>query len=440
MTGLPSTRGQQFQDCSAAYRLFSQDRLETGNLFTGVRRAVLDCLPAQQPLCRALDDSVFRKTGPKIHGVAWRRDPLSPPFQVNLIRAQRFLQFSAAVPVAQGVRSIRMVPVDFLHAPTPPKPAKNASEQDLNLYHQARRNASLGKQAIARLEAIHRSLPLCDGARRKLRLPVDGGYTNQTVLKHLPADTTLIGRIRKDAKLYYPVATPTEGRGRRRRYGELAPTPEQLQKDDTVAWETVTAFAAGAGHQCRVKTLSGLLWRTAGADRGLKLAVIAPLHYRPRKGSRLLYRKPAYLICTDCTLTAGQIVQNYVWRWDIEVNFHEEKSILGVGRAQVRNPTATQAVPALLIAAYAMLPLAAIRSGSGARTESILPPPKWSARKTPLRTSTRQMPHELQAGVWGRGLGLTQRNFSGFVTQMSSRQKPEKFLPSLPDALLYCNA
>ncbi|MEK7407766.1 MAG: hypothetical protein AAB225_22050 [Acidobacteriota bacterium] len=198
-------------------------------------------------------------------------------------------------------------------------------------------------------------------------------------------------------------------------------------------------FAAGAEHQCRVKTVTGLLWRTAGVEQLLKLVVIAPLHYRPREGSRLLYRRPAYLICTDPTLDTQQIVQNYVWRWEIEVNFHEEKSLLGVGQAQVRKPAATQAVPALLIAAYAMLLLAAIGSGVGSPAASLLPPPKWSARKSPIRTSTQRLIHELQAEVWGRGLGLRQGNFSGFMTRQPLNQKPEKILPSLPDALLYCN-
>lgn len=440
MTGLLSTCGLQFQDWSAPYRLFSQDRLDTENLFTGVRRAVLNSLPDQAPLCLALDDSVFRKAGAKIHGVAWRRDPLSPPFQVNLIRAQRFLQFSAAVPVAEHAQAIRMVPVDFLHSPTPPKPGRNASALELKLYGEARRQASLGRQAVARLEAIQDSLPpLGGGAARPVRLLVDGGYTNQTVLKHLPPHTTLIGRIRKDAKLYYPAATPPGRRGRRRRYGELAWTPEQLRQDNAVAWETVTLFAAGAEHLCRVKTVTGLLWRTAGLGQPLKLVVIAPLHYRPRQRSRLLYRRPAYLICTDPTLDTQQIVQNYVWRWEIEVNFEEEKSLLGVGQAQVRKPAATQAVPALLIAAYAVLLLAAIGRGVGSPAASLLPPPKWSARRSPIRTSTQRLIHELRAEVWGRGLGLRQGNFSGFMTPQPLNQKPEKILPSLPDALLYCN-
>ena len=442
MTGLLSTCGLQFQDWSAAYRLFSQERISTEDLFSSVRRSVVQLLPESTPLCLALDDSLFRKCGEKTHGVAWRRDPLGPKFQTNFIRAQRFLQFSAAVPTSEHPQAIRMVPVDFLHSPTPPKPRKQATADELDHYRQARHKANLGTQAIERLQAIHGSLPpSTDGQSRSVRLLVDGHYTNRTVLKRLPPHTTLIGRVRKDAQLHYP-ATDAERRqtGRRLLYGALAPTPEQLRQDETAAWETVSVLAAGQQHQCRVKTLSGLLWRTAGASLPLKLVVIAPLHYRLRANSKLLYRQPAYLLCTDPTLDTQQIVQNYVWRWDIEVNFHEEKSLLGFGQAQVRTPSSTQHLPALLIASYALLLLAAIRTASRSAPPTLLPPPKWSARAKPIRTSTQRILHQLQAEVWGRGLGIHSNTFSGFSTPHPPPQKAQNLLPSLADALLYCNA
>lgn len=422
--------------------MFSKSRVSTENLFDGVRRSIAQQLSERAPLCLALDDSLFRKTGAKTHGVAWRRDPLGPKFQVNFVRAQRFLQFSAAVPSPEHAQAIRMVPVDFLHCPTPPKPARQAPPEQLASYRQQCRQTNLGTLAIERLKTMHASLPPdSNGQPREVRLLVDGHYTNRTVLRALPPATTLIGRLRKDAKLCYPAALRPDAKlGRRAVYGASAPTPEQLRADEAVAWETVPVFAAGVQHQCRVKTLTGLLWRTSGAQRPLKLVVIAPLHYRLRAGSKLLYRQPAFLLCTDPDLDTQQIVQNYVWRWDIEVNFHEEKSLLGIGQAQVRTPASTQHVPALLIAAYAMLLLASIRSRSQAQPPALLPRPKWCARSQPLRISTQRIVHQLQAEVWGRGLGLPPRSFSGFPSPRHLNQKPQKLLPSLADAVLYCNA
>ena len=59
--------------------------------------------------------------------------------------------------------------------------------------------------------------------------------------------------------------------------------------------------------------------------------------HRLRKGSKLLYRKPAYLICTDPDMPLEEVLQYYIWRWDIEVNHRDEKQIIGVGQAQVRS-------------------------------------------------------------------------------------------------------
>jgi hypothetical protein len=63
------------------------------------------------------------------------------------------------------------------------------------------------------------------GAKRHLLVSVDGSYTNTEVFKHLPERTTIVGRIRKDAKLYRP-AGRQPATGRRRVYGQQLPTPE----------------------------------------------------------------------------------------------------------------------------------------------------------------------------------------------------------------------
>ncbi len=49
----------------------------------------------------------------------------------------------------------------------------------------------------------------------------------------------------------------------------------------------------------------------------LSVVVIRPKGFRPRKGARKSYTQPAYLICTDPTLPIEDILQEYVWRWDI---------------------------------------------------------------------------------------------------------------------------
>lgn len=435
MTGLLTTCGQQFHDWSADYRLFARHRLPTKSIFGVIRRAVLQLIPSQAPLCVALDDSLLRKTGIRIPGVGWRRDPLGPPFQTNLVRAQRILQLSADVPLPGG--NHRMIPIAFQHAPTPVKPRAKASQKEKDAYRTAARSARLSYVASQQIASLRQSLNAEPAAAdRPLHLFVDGGYTNRTVLKALPANTVLIGRIRKDAKLYSlpssPQASPT--RGRPRHYGDPAPTPEQVRVDDS-PWQTVSISLSGQTHQMRVKVRRNLLWRTAGLTLTLQLIVIAPLGYRLRKGSKMLYREPAFLICTQPDMDLLSVLQGYVRRWDIEVNFREEKTLLGVGQAQVRNPHSVEDVPALQVASYSMLLLSMSQASAASTAADSLPPPKWAANQPRPRQSTQQGISQLRGEVWGQALGLM--NFSDLAFTAPPSAIPEKLLTHLPSALLY---
>lgn len=146
------------------------------------------------------------------------------------------------------------------------------------------------------------------------------------------AQSLLIGRIRKDAKLYEVPQNEPIRRGRKKFYGKPLPTPEELRQDDNIPWQKVEAFAAGKRHVFDVKTITPVCWRGSG-PRDIRIVIIRPLAYRPSKGAKLMYRNPAYLICSDTQLSLDRLLQAYLWRWEIEVNFRDEKTILGVGEA-----------------------------------------------------------------------------------------------------------
>jgi hypothetical protein len=436
VTGLLTTCGAQFRDWTSSYRLFSHDRLPAAALFGVARRAVVEALPPQAPVRACLDDSLLRRSGRHTPGVAWRRDPLGPHFQTKFVRAQRFLQTSLVLSTADG--SCRLIPVAFGHAPTPAKPGKKASPAQQQAYRAQARAARLSQRAREQIGELRAALDADPAAAaRHLLVAFDGGYTNGPVLKHLPPRTTAIGRLRQDAHLLCRPAPATQkARGRRLRYGAPAPTPEQVRTDDS-PWETLTLRHNDIAHPLRYKRRTGLMWRAAGAHQVLQLLVIAPLAYRLRQGSKLLYRQPAFLICTDPQLDPQTIIQTYVARWDMEVNFREEKTLLGVGQAQVRDPRAVESAPALGVAAYALLLLATQRAFADSR-QALLPRPKWIRPSPHTRISTQQAIHQLRAEVWGRGLGLD--NFSGFASTPPTATKPEKSLFPLASAVCYANA
>jgi len=438
VTGLLCTAGRQFHDWSADYRLFSKCRFDQGALFGVIRKGVLDEISPHQPLVVAIDDSIMRKTGRRTPGVAWRRDPLGPPFHVNFINAQRILQISAAVPKnPPGPGPARMIPVDFIHAPTPKRPRKTAAPSLWEEYRQKKREHNISLKGAHRLQHLRNELDNNDNqSQRPLWALADGRFANRNFLKNLPERTTAIVRARADAKLYHPPAPkPTRSAGRKRLYGEREKTPEEILKDQSIPYQRVEAFAAGKLHQFKVKTLAPLLWRTAGAQTPLRLIVIAPLGYRLRKKGRLLYRKPAYLLCTDPALSLEQIIQAYVWRWDIEVNFRDEKQLVGVGEAQVRSKASVQNAPALAVAAYAMLLLAAHQAFGYDTVPHVIPPPKWRTASPKPRASTLDLIRHLRAELWGAA--LDKHNCNGFMNSMTEDLKPEKFKPQLHSAVLY---
>lgn len=104
------------------------------------------------------------------------------------------------------------------------------------------------------------------------------------------------------------------------------------------------------------------------------------------------------------------------------MNFRDEKTLLGVGQAQVRAESSVESAPALTVA---LLPLSAQRA-FGNSAEGLLPQPKWAASSKGPRTSTQQLIHQVRAEVWGRGLGID--SFSGFAPNLPTA-------PSLRNAL-----
>ena len=436
VTSLITTSGRQLEDWTADYRLFSMGRFDPEGLFDGVRNAILDDLGPDQPLVVAMDDTISRKKGRKVPGTSWRRDPLSPPFHPNFVWGRRFIQLSAFMPPRRDDAPGRAIPVDFVHAPTPCKPRAGAGSDAWTRFRHASRAQSLSRQGVARIQRLREKMTR-DGAHdRPLLVAVDGSYTNGTVLKNLPGQTTIVGRIRRDARLH-PRPTPEEmkGRGRTRRYGLSVVTPEGVRQDQEIEWQTAPIYAAGKIHEMRYKTVGPLLWRSAGADLPLRLIVIAPLAYRLSKKSKILYRYPAFLICTDPDLSVESVLKAYVSRWDIEVNFRDEKQLIGFDEAQVRTPNSARNAPALAVAAYALLLLAASRAFGVNGLPSAIPPPKWRNPRAKPRASTADLMNHLRFELWGKAIAAT--NFSHFVNHSTPPTTREKHLPNLATTLFY---
>jgi hypothetical protein len=421
--------GRQFQDWSADYRLFSRSPWDPHALFDPVFDHLSSLLPAGAPVVAALDDTLCRKTGRHIPGVSTARDPQSLPFHVNLCRGLRFVQASVLVHSAQAPGPARALPVRFEPAPPAAKPKKDAPEPEWEQYRQEKKRRALTQVGVDTLTALRQEMDRRPELRDRLLLGSgDGSYTNGSVLKRLPPRTTFIGRIRRDAKLCWPlpVAPGQAGPGRPRRYGPAAPTPEEILKDPTLPELQVRVFAAGQERDIPVKVIARVYWRSRGSAMPLQLVLIKPLGYRLRKGSKLLYRQPAFLICTDPKLEIGVLLQAYIDRWEIECNHRDEKSLLGVAQGQVWSPQAVPRLPQFQVAAYSLLLLASLLASGFQRTKDYLPLPLW--RRQSIRPSLLDLLNLLRDQLFARSLAAPRAaNFEHFTSPLPPAAKAPKF-------------
>jgi len=385
---------QTQEDWSGDYRLFSQAHWQTPASFVPVfRKAVQIHGGAEKRVYVGQDDTLARKRGRKIPGVSYMRDPLGPAFQVNLVLGQRFVQTSVLLEPSAQEHPWRAIPVQFTHAPTPKIP-RTASEEEVAAIKKIRKQRRLSVVALNQLQFCRQQLDqMPQGSKTVLTSVVDGGYANSTYFCGLPANTEVLARFRKDAKLREYL--PLEKRQGARKYGPPLPTPLETLQDPLMPWNEVPLFIAGQMRTLKYKEQLNVCWPRGAKTRPLRLILIKAAGYRLFTGGKLLYREPAFLITTDLTTPAVDLIAAYLARWEIEVNFRDEKTVLGVGQAQVRSPLSVERAPAFLVLCYAMLLLCCLELFDDRRGAAFDALPAWRNKK-PLRPSTLDLIHLLQ--------------------------------------------
>lgn len=366
------TKGGQHRSWSGEYFLYSRSPWDAQQLFIPIWQQALTYCPG--PLLGvAVDDTRLRKTGRCIPQASYHRDPLSPPFHVNLMLGLRFLQASLLLPLHRRADTdARALPIRFESVPVVKKPGQRADEQARQYYQQERKRNNLSCHFVTMMNTL---VDLCRqtvGSEKTLVLAGDGSFCNRTVLTGVPQGAHLIARTRKDAVLCFPAPPDSQ-----RFYGKEKFTPEQVRHNEAIAWKTARIFYGGQWRQIRYKEVQKVLWQRGGRRRLLRLFVIAATPYRKRKSARLYYRQPAYLLTTLIEGYTEPLLQIYFDRWQIEVNHREEKDTLGVGQAQLWNPRSVPKQPAFAVACYSALLLASLQAFGPQRSAVYAPLPKW---------------------------------------------------------------
>ncbi len=364
--------GRAQQDWSADYKFYSRSRWQEQRLFDGVSEEYLSRFP-QRPVVLAIDDTRVGKSGKKIPGANWQRDPLSPPFQVNMIWGLRFVQASLLFPHhCEGEFSARAYPVGFKHVPVVKKPGMRASDEQREEYRRLRKTTNLSTESLNWIRDYRNRLDNLNAADRVLRVVGDASFCNRTFYKSPLDRITLLTRCRKDARLCFPAP-----RVSRRQYALEIFTPEDVLNSPRAQYLWCKIWLGQRRRRIRYKLVESVLWRRGAGTRKLRLIVIAPLPYKMSRNASINYRQPGYLLTTDICGPIRDLIQSYFDRWQIEVNHRDEKTILSVGHAQVWSPASVSRQPALTVASYSMLLLAGLRCFGPGRSSSCPALPKW---------------------------------------------------------------
>ena len=201
LTRIIWTNGGQDQSWSADYFLHSRCQWEPQQLFRPILQRALDYCP-QRLVGVALDDTRLRKTGRCIPQAFYQRDPLSPPFHVNLVLGLRFLQASLLVPLHHTASvGTRALPVRFQEVSRVKRPGKKSTEEMQKQYREAVKQQNLSRSFVEMGKQLRMELDQAGGRHKVLVLAGDGSFCNRTCFGDIPERSVLLVRARKDSKL-----------------------------------------------------------------------------------------------------------------------------------------------------------------------------------------------------------------------------------------------
>jgi hypothetical protein len=341
-----------------AHRFFAAARWDPGELGLAVARlAVLLLVPPVAGLRVAADDTVFRRSGRKVHGAGWQHDGSSPARDkasygccfvvVALLVRLPFCSREVALPVLARLRL----------------PGR---------YRASRRRAdpALGPGTVEIAADLVTRLALAFPGR-PVHVVADAAY-HGPALRDLPPSVTWTCRAPRNAVLYGLAPRRTGRRGRPRTRGERLGTPADVAAAAT--WHAVTAATyRGRRHATETAEVT-CLWYGSWHARPVRLV----LARRPGTAGYDLA-----LVTTDLHAPPAALLNRYAARWAIEQAFADARNVLGAGEARNRTPRAVaRTVPFALITSTIIVTWYAARGHDPADVTSRRHDQPWYTAKT----------------------------------------------------------
>ena len=286
---------------SSFHRVFSKASwsLEQVGLYT--LELAFQLLPSQV-IFLCVDDTIAAKRGLKVYGVGMHRDNRLSSRKKNVTRwSHRWIVLSVLIRFPCLPEKVIALPFLFRLSLN-----QKASEKHQKTYR------TKTEIALEMVRKVAKRYP-----NKNFHLLGDSDYSNQYMLRDLPKNVEMTGRIGMDARLYQPLAkTPqTKKRGPKSKRGALMDSPEELLKKP----------CHRVRHKLYAKETSFRYQECQGCwhhipEKELKVVVVDPLEGGRPKSS---------FFSTKLDAEALQILEWYSWRWSIEVTFRDVKQELG---------------------------------------------------------------------------------------------------------------
>lgn len=293
-----------------AYRFFAAARWSADQLGLVLLDLIAQVLvPAGTPIVLAVDDTLWHRTGRKIHGTTWHHDG-NGPGRHRPAWGHRWVVVGAIVHLPFLTRAVCLPILARLWLPGDPDhtPLQLARELlDLVVGH-------LGERPVHLV-----------GDAASIGKPLQG----------LPAQVSVTARLRADAALYQPAPPPTGRRGRPRRKGDRLAELVVLAAMTRDQWTPVQVRCYGTTLQREVLAIR-CLWYGALGRQLVQVVLSRPV------GAPDGYQLA--LVTTDLAATPAQSIERYANRWSQEQAFLDARHLVGVGHARTRTQRSVERV------------------------------------------------------------------------------------------------
>jgi hypothetical protein len=313
------------------------------------------------PVILGLDDTIERRRGAKIKAKGIYRDPVRSSHS-HFVKASglRWLSLMLLAPIPWAKR-VWALPFLTVLAP---------SER----YYKGkpRKHKKLTQWAQQMVMQARRWLP-----KRLLVVVADSSFAVIDLLwqlRQLKNPVCMITRFRMDAALYEPAQPAPGAMGRPRKKGKRLPTLETVAEDKQTRWKRITVQQwYGEKNRMIAITSKTAVWYHSGQPA-------LPIRWVLVRDPKQIFKTQA-LLCTDLSVSAEQIVQWFVRRWQVEVTFREVRTHLGVEtQRQWADLSIVRITPALL-GLFSMITLLANLHAQ--RRKLPVQPTAWYPKKLP---------------------------------------------------------